>query len=180
MLKDDIMDKKIGCGIVTYNPELVRLRENIRAIINQVQEVIIFDNGSHNLSDVKKLCQEIPQITLIHSKENVGIAKALNQIMKKFDEQHYSWVVTLDQDSVSPPNLVQKLRAFIDETVGAVGPSIKDINNPNVLKFNDAEFIECNRIITSGCLTNVNAWKSINGFDELMFIDGVDFYFCDR
>jgi rhamnosyltransferase len=174
------MKERTGCGIVTYNPDIERLEDNIQAISFQVQEIVLFDNGSVNVSDIKSLCHKYPIIRVICNKDNVGIAKALNNIMRYFDEKNYKWVVTLDQDSISPPNLIRELGQYAEEKIGAVGPFINDVNKPVKPYVNNDKFIECNRIITSGCLTNVKAWKDIDGFDEKMFIDGVDFDFCDR
>ena len=47
-------DKKYLAGIVTFNPDIERLNENISAIINQVDKVVVVDNGSENADDIKK------------------------------------------------------------------------------------------------------------------------------
>ena len=48
-------DDKIYAGIVSYNPDIQRISENIFAIHKQVPEVIIFDNGSNNINHLKKI-----------------------------------------------------------------------------------------------------------------------------
>ena len=45
---------KILCGIITYNPSIQRLTENIEAVINQTDHVLIFDNGSMNSSQINE------------------------------------------------------------------------------------------------------------------------------
>ena len=42
----------IGAGIVTFNPDIGRLKENIDAILPQVSELVIVDNGSANVDEV--------------------------------------------------------------------------------------------------------------------------------
>ena len=46
---------EICAGIVSYNPDLKRLKENIDAIFPQVDEVIVFDNGSINQNELIKM-----------------------------------------------------------------------------------------------------------------------------
>ena len=40
----------IAGGIILYNPDLKRLKENITAVINQVELLFIVDNGSKNIN----------------------------------------------------------------------------------------------------------------------------------
>ena len=41
---------KIGAGIVTYQPDMDRLRENLNAVVGQVDFVVCVDNGSRNIA----------------------------------------------------------------------------------------------------------------------------------
>ena len=49
------MDTKIFAGIVTFNPEIRRLEDNILAIKGQVESIIVVDNNSDNLKDFEKI-----------------------------------------------------------------------------------------------------------------------------
>ena len=40
-------------GIVTYNPDLERLRANLNNTVSQVDAVFVFDNGSENVADIR-------------------------------------------------------------------------------------------------------------------------------
>lgn len=171
---------KIIAGIVLYNPDLTRLSENIDSIINQVQAVVMFDNGSNNIEDIIKLVKKYPKLVLLKSDTNVGIAAALNRIFEfSINEYSPSYILTLDQDSISPPNIISSYKKYLNKNVGILTPKIKDINAGDLDKPNGnvEEIEEC---ITSAALTNCEAWKSVNGFDESMFIDNVDFDFCNR
>ena len=53
------MDKGVYAGIVTYNPKIERLIENINSIYPQVDKVIVYDNGSENIEDIKLLKNSI-------------------------------------------------------------------------------------------------------------------------
>ncbi|MFR2769323.1 MAG: glycosyltransferase [Thomasclavelia sp.] len=71
--------------------------ENINAIYNQVDNVIIVDNNSKNIAEIEQIVLNYLHICLIKSKCNEGIATALNKMMKKAKELHYTWCLTLDQ-----------------------------------------------------------------------------------
>ena len=78
--------KKICAGIVTFNPEISRLSENIDAIRNQVDAIFIVDNNSNNINIIKKIISKDSGIKLICNNQNRGIATALNQLMKAAED----------------------------------------------------------------------------------------------
>lgn len=171
---------KIGAGIVLYNPNIEILSKNINAIIDQVEVVILIDNGSKNLLQVKEKINTTwnRKISLLENKNNDGIARALNQIMLELDKRQIKWGLTLDQDSICPENMVIEYKQYSEEKdIGIICPYIKDRNDQynNKSKQKVEEIKQC---ITSGALTNVEIWKKVGGFDEKMFIDYVDFEYC--
>lgn len=72
----------ISAGIVLYNPDTDRLKENINAIINQCTHIYLIDNGSDNINNISDLLEEYNdlKITVIYNQKNMGIASALNQL----------------------------------------------------------------------------------------------------
>ncbi len=169
----------IIAGIVTYNPDIARLKKNIDSIKKQVYEVVIVDNNSSNLIEIKKYVKD--NINIIENDDNYGIAKALNQIMKYAKDKKIKWVLTLDQDSICPQDFIRRLGKKIQSNVAIVCPNVYDINKKNILKDsikNKNNYVE--KCITSGSLISVLAWEQVGKFDEKMFIDGVDFEFCYR
>ena len=171
--------KKIGAGIVTFNPDIERLGKNIHSVISQTSILIISDNGSENINEIEKLISRYNNIVIIKNHSNIGIAAALNRIFDYAYLGDWQWILTLDQDSVCPDNMVGELYKKHASNVGIVCPLIWDINRKSNVELHD-ESKNIKRCITSGALTSVKAWKEIDGFDEKMFIDGVDFDFCDR
>ena len=168
----------ICAGIVLFNPEIERLNENIEHIRKQVPMVILVDNGSSNLEDVKSLICDLPNIILLENGKNLGIAQALNRILRKAQKEHYEWVLTLDQDSVSTDGLIREYRDFLEncseKNIGCLTCNIVDRNFS--LEKREAGFEDIDYCITSGSLMNVEITLSVGGFDESMFIDKVD---CD-
>lgn len=174
------MGNVLTAGIVTYNPDFNRLKENIDAILPQVDYLIIFDNGSTNQKEIKEefgCCAEI-----ILSPHNVGIAAALNGLMEKSDELGASWMISLDQDSVCPPDFCEHMQTYLykEDNFGVVAPVIVDRNVGIVGHNPDEEYKSVRTCITSGAFTRIDVWKEIGGYDESMFIDSVDFEFCYR
>lgn len=100
------MNDSILAGIVTFNPNIQRLHENINFAVNQVKRVVIVDNGSNNINNIEKLVDNYSNIELLKLDENKGIAYALKQIMIYAIKNKYDWVLSLDQDSVCDNNLI--------------------------------------------------------------------------
>ena len=169
-----------AAGIVLYNPEEERLKENINAIGCQVDYIVLVDNGSKNIETIKKFYNNDQKIAIIENHRNNGIAAALNQIMKYCAAHGTKWVLTLDQDSVCPDNMIGEFRKYVMETnTGIICPWIRDRNDKYEVNI-DKNVEEINQCITSGSLVSVAMWKNVGKFDEKMFIDMVDFEFCAR
>lgn len=172
----------ICAGIITYEPELSRLQENIEAIIGQVSTVFIVDNDSEHVEKIERLASRYEEVTLIKNSHNMGIAKALNQLIAVAKEQHYPWIITLDQDSVCYRDLVSNYLRYLDQSIGMLICDIIDRNytlKTNVHREPAKAIIEdVEKCITSGCCTNVDAVLSSGGFDEKLFIDMVDYDMC--
>lgn len=173
--------KEFCAGIVTYNPEVERLKENIKSIACQVPWVIICDNGSTNVDDIEKLMHSQSNIILIKEIRNMGIAYALNRIFEyALKLNDIKWVLTLDQDSICPDNLIEKYQHFCYEDVGIISPVFRDPRVSYGSLVGGENMVDVEYCITSGSLTNIQAWEKIKGFDEVMFIDYVDYDFCYR
>lgn len=172
---------KIAAGIVLYNPNINRLKENISAIESQVDQIIFFDNGSKNITEIEATINDInSKFVLLTSLKNIGIAQALNEIARKAIEDKYKWLITLDQDSVVYPNLVTQYKKNLNlPYLGQLSCKRIDrnIKEDSVLS-DDCSIREVKYCITSGTLVNLAALKSINGFDGKLFIDWVDNELC--
>lgn len=175
---------KFISGIVTYNPNIIKLEKNIDSIFGQsfMDEIVIVDNGSKNILDIRELCDRLGVI-LLENTENLGIASALNRIMNKAKELGYSWVLTCDQDSILPKNMLQHFSKHIGlRNVAIISPKVFDVNSQTLIDdiISDEEFLEIDKCITSGSLNSIQSWESVGGFDEFLFIDNVDFDYCFR
>lgn len=179
---EGILRMDISAGIVLFNPDIKRLKENIDAVIVQCVHVYLVDNGSGNIDEVLELLKEYKKskISVICNAKNHGIAKALNQLASAAQKDGYEWLLTLDQDSVSPCNIIEEFEKYITyQDIGILCPVIYDRNKGEEIKAKEGS-IEIDECITSGSLLNIKAWNKIGGFDENLFIDGVDFDICYR
>lgn len=169
---------KIAVGIVVYNPDDEnRLIQCIHSMLAQVCKVYLFNNGT------KPLTVPLPHgVEYFSEHENKGIAYALNRIMERAYKDDYEWVITMDQDSIAPDNLVEEymLRIGNDSKTAILCPQVIDKRRAYMkLKTTPTEEYvqDC---ITSGSCTSVHAWNDVGRFDEWLFIDLVDNEFCKR
>lgn len=181
--------KLVMAGIVTYNPDINLLKNNILAVGKQLSTIYVADNGSTNVDEVISLAQIISQteeieIIVEELQENLGIAAALNRIMSAGERIGYEWVLTLDQDSIVPDNIIvsneEMLRSCKDAAVIAAVIRDRNEKHKELSREVGQTYTEIDHCITSASLTSIKIWESIGGFDEKMFIDYVDIEYCKR
>lgn len=171
---------KICAGIVLYNPEINMLEENIRAILPQVEALLLVDNGSLNFDEIMANWSSNNKIYVIANNINKGVACALNQICTWAEKLGFNWALTLDQDSVCSEGMISEFSKYtVCENVGIISPYV-NYKNKRTVEQDLPEYEYIDRCITSASLTSVDAWKKVKGFDEWMFIDYVDLDFCMR
>lgn len=166
--------KQYAAGIVLYNPEIKRLKANIDSIYRQVELVYCFDNGSNNLNEVQVLLSSYSNVLLIKSPQNLGIAVALNRIGKELIKKDFKWLLALDQDTVSPINMVEEFSKFVDyKDVAIICPNVID-KRMNKNCYYDQSVTYVDYCITSGSLLNLKIFQTLNGFDEYLFVGCID------
>jgi rhamnosyltransferase len=178
-MREIFCENNICAGIVLYNPNEKRLTENIESILPQVSMLILVDNSSINTESILNIWRQDSKIKIIKNIKNEGIAKALNQMCEKASVENYEWILTLDQDSVCPGNLIEKFLKFTEYSdIGIICPRFELNINGHLLKKMTKNFDYVDYCITSASLTNLEAWNKSGKFDEWMFIDCVDYDFC--
>ena len=170
--------EKVVAGIVSFNPDLSLLLQEVKTLMHIGMDIIVVDNGSSNVNDISSLLEDLP-ICFIKNGENLGVAHALNEIFEKAIDMQAKAVLTLDQDSLLPDNLLSLITTnFFENNIGIVCPSISYYGKSQKKQIN--MLVEVKWAITSGSLIKVDVWKKIGGFNDLLFIDYVDFDFCYR
>lgn len=173
-----------AASIVLFNPNFKRLMKNINSIINQVDKIILVDNSDskqttnfiHNI-----LCNN--KIEYINNDGNKGIANALNRAVEYCLNNDIEWLLTLDQDSICPYNIISTYEKYkLIEDVSIICCSV-NYNNQEIVdatKSVNRKYTYVKTCITSASYINVNDCSMVGGFDERMFIDMVDFEYCYR
>ncbi len=119
---------KISIGVVLHNSEKY-VRPCFTALQKQNYknvEILVFDNASTD-EGVSILKQEFSDITVVESKENIGFAKAHNQLIKQSNGEFYACV---NVDAFLEPNFLTELFHAIQQkpNIGSVGGKLKRWN----------------------------------------------------
>lgn len=183
--------QKVGCVIVTYQPDSEDLLQMVRAIRPQVSMLCVVDNGDGSALPTALSTHDLEIIKL---GENYGIARAQNVGIECLEAHGCNFLLLLDQDSAPAPNMVERLMAIHQDLrskgnlVASVGPSYIDERQGDVASFvyrnglslkrrdvsGAVEYVETDFLIASGCLISLEALNTIGPMREELFIDYVD------
>ena len=161
--------------VVTYNPNIDELEDNLIQIKEEVNKCVIFDNNSNNSQQVKILSEKLG-IQLISNEENVGLGKAYNEVLKLY---HCKYFITFDQDTYIPRGTVSLLKKALekDSQIGLIGPMFS--RNESII-YESGDLVYKTAIIQSCALIKRDIYDKVGIFNEDYFIDSVDFEFCLR
>jgi rhamnosyltransferase len=173
--------EKSTCAAVisAYRPpqSLVLRVENLLA---QFSTVVVVDDSGTDERAVVDQCRRRGAIT-IHQARNTGIAAALNRGVAEVRAVNPAakHVVTFDQDSAPSLGFLEGFESAASEAegdgvpLGSISPGI--INETRVRSTRSAaSYDEVTEPIQSGTLIPLRVLEEIGGFDESLFIDGVD------
>ena len=180
---------KLAGVVVLYNPTEVVL-DSINTYISDVDILYAIDNSSINNSKLFKN----KKIKYVANMDNLGIAKALNIGASMAINEGYKYLLTMDQDSKFETNGVKKLMEMIEnysknkELVKKFGNNVEKIglfspvhvinNDTSIMGISDDTYDSPLKVMTSGNIINLNAYKKIEGYKDWFFIDCVDFDYC--
>jgi len=149
--------------------------------------IVVSDDASPCTSDpiLGELAHRTSVIVIRHE-HNRGIARGLNDGLKRAQTTGAEWLLTVDQDSTIPTDYVPTLYAAArwrvdrDEPLGAIGAE--------VILTGDGEMtygyqgspgeVTTEEVIQTGTLWSVQAMTDVGGFDESLGIDAVDAAAC--
>jgi len=189
-----IKSARVGAVIVAYHPHARQLVELIDQLRDQVEKIIVVNNGPSESIDLISGSS----ITLIQADSNLGVGAAINRGVERLLVERLDQALLMDQDSVIGPQLVATLGAHLvrqrqaGNRVAAIGPRVRDhddqVTAPFVrfgLPFNRhlqraAGCVQCDFVITSGCLIDLAHWPTIGPMREAWFIDNIDLEWCFR
>ncbi|WP_284036343.1 glycosyltransferase family 2 protein [Neobacillus sp. 114] len=192
-MAESIININNVCAIVvTYNPKIEELKENMETVIHQVGGICIVDNSTDASFQERVLAfQENETIHVISNKDNFGIASAQNIGMKWALQKGYEAFLQLDQDSKLKEETVSKLvREYNyllsqNKNIACIGPLAYDRDKSEEDVYHsygssEETIIEVQQTLSSGSLIPKNAFIEIGGMEEDLFIDLVDYEWCWR
>lgn len=170
--------------VPTFAPD-VDVLDRLRSLSDQVDSVIVVDDGSPERASVVLDLIEQSGFELIRSTTNAGIAAALNTGTRLALARGAEFVLTVDQDSLLPAGYVDDcLHAFSlarPETKVGVVCSDRINGQPSIPGSYTAEGLGVVReAIQSGFLIRRACLEQCGLFDARLFIDDVDTEFCLR
>jgi len=185
------MRNSIIITLVTYNCDPA-LCENLAALDDTGTDILIIDNNSEIVG--RKLIEESadPRKTkVIWNADNMGIAYALNQGVHYAIDRGYQWILTLDQDSLVTPGMIEAMVNVYEslgteeqeKTAGLFAiPVERDLAKPDDFRSDptDRTYEKVFVGITSGNLLRTDIFEKVGFFDEKLFIDYVDHDFYLR
>ena len=168
---------KILASVVLYNPDEQAFL-NLKKICDcqYFNEIYIVDKSEKSNKDKVSLIST--KIKYLFYSKNLGIAKALKDIMSYSLDKNYDYTLTLDQDSVFPLERMKEIYFILKKNINS---SIGIISlNYNNKYFSHNNWLKVKSIITSGNFIKNDCYRLIDGFNENLFIDYVDFDLCNQ
>ncbi|MBQ5610491.1 MAG: glycosyltransferase [Fibrobacteraceae bacterium] len=171
-------NKTIIAGIILYNPDIIRLQENVEAIFDKVDSILFVDNASKNIIDIQRLAEKF-SIKLVVNNENYGLPQVFNAMLQEARDNNFDNLLLLDQDSVCGEKMIEVYREHISSNYVCLTPQIrhrlKEFEEKSIKTTLANEEIDFT--INSGTLINLNVLPNDVKFNEKLFVDCVDFDF---
>ena len=169
---------KIAACVILYHPKKKDLN-NILSYLPLVDKLYVYDN-SENANNILAFDDD-EKICYMSDSENKGLSIRLNHACNLALTDGFEYLLTMDQDSYFiKDNFIQYLKDIDNfSNVNQVGSFGLEFSSES--KIADANTIftqEVTFLITSGSVINLVNYQKIGGFDENLFIDGVDYDFC--
>lgn len=199
MAAPDLEVEEVCAVVVTYFPQPDELAEVLNKIGAQVGGLLVIDNGTPPEVLDGVLSRSLPgRAVVVRNSANEGLGSAYNQAARWARSQGFSYLLLMDQDSRVAPNLVKCLvdahrRLAVEVPLAAVGAAFVDAHTGRPAPFirigfpfnrkifgQGAEPVECDFLISSGTLVELEIFDRVGGLDESLFIDNVDLEWCFR
>ncbi len=167
----------IAACVILYHPNTTEIISNIETYLPFVKKLYVFDNSQKKSNQL--VFKNLKKTEYYWDGENKGISIRLNDACKKAIEENFDYLLTMDQDScfdtITINHYFQCIVNFVYHSKVAVYG----------LEYNRKEIYsktpittEVDHLITSASVLNLKLFNVIGGFDNNLFIDGVDIDYC--
>lgn len=181
----------VYCVIVTFHPDIKQLSDLMESLHESVYFIIVKNSLEVLADEIKK-----NNALIIQLDTNKGIAYAQNRGIEKALDLGAEWILLSDQDTVYPPNYVERMISILFEKklegVGSISPIFFDTiaghyskimrtkTLSRIVKANTGQIYEIAHNIASGTLIPISTIKKCGLMEERFFIDFVDTEYCWR
>lgn len=168
------MMNKLAAVVILYPPDESAYM-NIQTYLPFIDKLYIVDN-SETVNIINEKFYQLPKSHILHTRENIGIAKALNLALAQAHHDNYSWLMTMDQDSsFLTSQITQYIKDFQSINIKNIA-IISPLHNPKFLLNGNYQnnFSQELYVMTSANIVNVKRLLKVGGYDENLFIDEVD------
>lgn len=164
---------KFCACVIAYYPDEQLLRKNVACYRDFAEKVFIWQNTP--MAERHVLTDWGDNVEWIGGEGNVGISRALNEVLRLCREAGYDYLLTMDQDSCFEdfPLYLREVESRLPaEDVLAFGP-VTPGEHAAAGSFEEKDYI-----ITSGSMVSVERALAIGGYREEFLVDGIDIDFC--
>lgn len=185
---------KTAAVLVVYQFEHETLRPVLGNLCRQTDIVCVVDNSDE---DSSAFFSNFPSVVYFPLLSNRGIAAAQNVALQYILERDYDFVFFSDQDSLSEPDLLQRLASCYETlarkypNLGGVSPRARNkmtgqpySHQVHRLAVDEVQGVgpvsEMTFIMSSGSLIPCRAFREVGLMEERLFIDAVECEWCWR
>jgi len=177
-------DNKVAIIVVTYNPDILVLQNNIATYMQQANLTLLVDNSDDNSirSNISKFADSLSNVKLIQLPENTGIANAQNVGIEFLIVHGFEYYIEIDQDTQLPEDYVASMiESFVllsndGHKIGGIGPIAisKETGEPYHRRTKNIGIIEVPQTLSSGFFSSIEVCKQVGSKNNDFFIDYVD------
>ena len=123
----DLRVANIHAVIVTYHPKIPSLTKCVDRLREQVGQIVVIDNDSDNVDEIRNVVESMPRAQLVALRENRGLGHAHNLGIRVASESGATHVLLLDQDSIPHADMLVNMLAILKQlsddghSVAAIG-----------------------------------------------------------
>ena len=177
--------------ITIYHPSEA-VKQNIGCIAQQVDLVDICDNSPASNHTLFADLESAGKLRYHFFGENLGISRAFNRVLKDdslgWEDDHF--VIFFDQDSQVEPGFVEKMISTFTRTeamhpIGCMGSAYYNIHlgrieTPEAKDRLTEDVFSVTRVLTSSMLCRYTTLRSVDFWNEDVFLDMADWDLCWR
>ncbi len=183
-------------GVITYNPDVGRLRELCLELSGDGIEILLIDNQSDNVQDICDEFDRDSDIRVVRNPENIGLAAAVNQLVEFARGARARYIMPVDQDSKFDACYATNMLGNFHELqadlplLAAMGAKVFDVRKrayQRFMRFGHTRverrtfsgglpnrYVDTDFLITSGTVVSLDCVDQIGPMREDLFIDSVD------